>query len=73
MSEAIANERLLSEKEAAERLGVSRITLLRAREDGRIRFFQIGRRVLYGDEHLREFLASVESNVGKKGKPRDEA
>jgi excisionase family DNA binding protein len=38
---------LLSEKQAAKRLGIARITLLRAREAGRIRFFRIGTRVLY--------------------------
>jgi excisionase family DNA binding protein len=46
---------LLSEKHAAKRLGVARITLLRAREAGRIRFFRIGTRVLYCAEHLTEF------------------
>jgi excisionase family DNA binding protein len=40
---------------AAKRLGVARITLLRAREAGRIRFFRIGTRVLYGAEQLTEF------------------
>ena len=47
---------LLSEKQAAKRLGIARITLLRAREAGRIRFFRIGTRVLYCAEHLTEFL-----------------
>jgi excisionase family DNA binding protein len=53
---------LLSEKQAAKRLGVARITLLRARKAGRIRFFRIGTRVLYGDEHLQEFLTTCERN-----------
>lgn len=56
---------LLSEKQAAARLGVARITLLRAREAGRIRFFRIGTRVLYCEEQLREFLISCERNGGK--------
>src|SRR5260370_14663816 len=56
---------LLSEKQAAARLGVARIALLRAREAGRIRFFRIGTRVLYCDEHLTEFLKSCERN-GRK-------
>src|SRR6266508_4596262 len=54
---------LLSEKQAAKRLGVARITLLRAREAGRIRFFRIGTRVLYCEEQLTEFLTSCERNV----------
>jgi len=53
---------LLSEKQAAKRLGVARITLLRARADGRIRFYRIGTRVLYNEEQLAEFLAKCERN-----------
>jgi excisionase family DNA binding protein len=53
---------LLSEKQAAKRLGVARITLLRAREAGRIRFFRIGTRVLYSNEQLADFLAKCERN-----------
>ena len=53
---------LLSEKQAAKRLGIARITLLRARETGRIRFFRIGTRVLYCAEHLTEFLNNCERN-----------
>ena len=53
---------LMSEKQAAARLGISRITLLRAREAGRIRFFRIGTRVLYCAEHLTEFLNNCERN-----------
>jgi excisionase family DNA binding protein len=57
---------LLSEKQAAKRLGVARITLLRARADGRIRFFRIGTRVLYSNEQLLEFLTRCERNVQKQ-------
>src|SRR3989475_7105016 len=53
---------LLSEKQAAKRLGIARITLLRAREAGRIKFFRIGTRVLYCAEHLTEFLNNCERN-----------
>ena len=56
---------LLSEKQAAKRLGIARITLLRAREAGRIRFFRIGTRVLYCSEQLMEFLGSCERNRDK--------
>lgn len=56
---------LLSEKQAAKRLGVAGITLLRAREAGRIRFFRIGTRVLYCAEHLTEFLNACERNRHK--------
>lgn len=56
---------LLSEKQAAKRLGVARITLLRAREAGRVRFFRIGTRVLYCAEQLTAFLESCERNRRK--------
>ena len=59
---------LLSEKQAAKRLGVARITLLRAREAGRIRFFRIGTRVLYCPEQLTQFLEGCERNRHKQGR-----
>jgi excisionase family DNA binding protein len=59
---------LLSEKQAAKRLGVARITLLRAGEAGRIRFFRIGTRVLYCAEQLTEFLAGCERNRHKQSR-----
>ena len=61
---------LLSEKQAAKRLGIARITLLRAREAGRIRFFRIGTRVLYCAEHLTELLNNCERNAPR---PRGQA
>ena len=52
---------LLSEKQAAQWLGVSRITLLRARMSGRVGAYRIGTRVLYSEEaHLRPFLEACE-------------
>src|SRR5215510_5878495 len=53
---------LLSEKQAAKRLGIARITLLRAREAGRMRFFRIGTRILYSENQLIEFLDACEQN-----------
>lgn len=64
MDEANDGKNLLSEPEAAKRCGISRITLLRARKAGKIRFYRIGTRVLFSQAHLEEFLASVEE--GKK-------
>jgi len=61
---------LLSEKQAAKRLGVARITLLRAREAGRIRFFRIGSGVLYCAEQLSEFLNACERNGHKRNQPK---
>src|SRR5438094_7670364 len=65
---------LLSEKQAAKLLGIARITLLRAREAGRIRFFRIGTRVLYCAEHLTDFLNNCDRNAPKpSGEPKGHA
>jgi excisionase family DNA binding protein len=58
--------KLLSEREAAVRCGISRITLLRIRKAGRIGFYRIGTRVLFSQVQLEEFLASVEE--GKRSR-----
>ena len=75
MGEANTNEILMSEKEAAARLGVSRITLLRARQAGRISYYRIGTRCLFSwEEHLRPFLEMCERKASqRKGAQRDAA
>ena len=52
------NRGLLSEKEAAEYIGVCRLTLMRLRQRQRLGFFRVGTRILYSiEEHIRPFLA----------------
>lgn len=70
MEEIQSYPNLLSEKQAASRLGIARITLLRAREAGRVKFFRIGTRVLYCEEQLTEFLTSCERNCRNEQKPK---
>lgn len=72
MQATIRHRNLLSEKQAAKRLGIARITLLRARAGGRIRFFRIGTRVLYNEEQLAEFLEKCERNC-RSNSQRDHA
>lgn len=71
MNEDQNGHNLMSEKQAASRLGISRITLLRAREAGRIRFFRIGTRVLYNQEQLNDFLAGCERKGSKLAVARE--
>jgi len=60
-TENVDCEGLMSEKQASKWLGVSRITLLRARMAGRIGAYRIGTRVLYSEaKHLRPFLEACE-------------
>ena len=70
MNEDQNGHNLMSEKQAAVRLGISRITLLRAREAGRIRFFRIGTRVLYNQEQLNDFLTTCERKGARLAGPR---
>ena len=53
---------VLSESEAATKLGLSRMTLQRARSRGEIVFYKVGRRVLYSITQLLAFLARFERN-----------
>jgi excisionase family DNA binding protein len=46
--------------EAARRLGVSTVTIDRLTAAGRLRHFRIGRRTLFCQSHLDEFLAKQE-------------
>jgi excisionase family DNA binding protein len=49
-----------TEVEAASQLGLSRITLFRARKAGKVNFCRIGRVIRYKPEHLEEFLKDCE-------------
>jgi len=60
------NEPLLNESEAARFLGISRITLIRKRNAGLVKFFRVGYRILYSKEkHLLPFLLACEKEAGK--------
>ncbi len=61
---------LYSEREASSRLGISRITLLRARGAGRIRFYKVGTRILYSEQQLAEFLERCEHNGSDRHEPK---
>jgi excisionase family DNA binding protein len=53
-------DRNVTERDAARLVGVSAMTLLRARRAGLIGYYRVGRRVLYSEAHLRDYLQSVE-------------
>lgn len=54
---------LRNENEAAKYLNVSRQTLTRLRKAGRISYYRIAKRVLYGQEQLEAFLSSTAQQV----------
>jgi excisionase family DNA binding protein len=47
---------LLTEKEACAFTRLSRLTLHRARKEGRLAFYRVGSRVLYSTDHLHAFI-----------------
>jgi hypothetical protein len=58
------SEPLLNEKAAAQFLGISRMTLLRRRNEGKIKFCRDGLRVLYSKErHLIPYLEEREQGI----------
>lgn len=63
-------EKRYSEAEAAEILGISRMTVRRRREDGSLGYYQLGvrKRIAIGESHISEFLKKIERN----GKPDNE-
>jgi excisionase family DNA binding protein len=52
----------MTEREFAKAVGLSVTTLWAMRKAGKLPHFKVGRRILYSQEHVREFLASVEQN-----------
>jgi excisionase family DNA binding protein len=60
MSQAEAEGQLRSAYHTATRLGVSKPTLCRLMQRGEIGFYRVGTRVLFSDEHIKEFLNRVE-------------
>lgn len=55
------SEEVLTESEACLRYHLSRTTLWDARENKKtLKCFKVGRKVLYANSHLREFLATCE-------------
>jgi excisionase family DNA binding protein len=54
----------MSEVEFAKAVGLSRVTIWRLRRKGVIPHYQIGTRILYGQEHIEQFLKNHEKHSG---------
>lgn len=54
------NAETLTEAEAAKLIGVSKVTLQRARKRGEVSYYRVGARVLYSMKHINDFLSGVE-------------
>jgi excisionase family DNA binding protein len=59
MSEEM-NKATMSEQEFCSRVGISRITAWRMRQAGKLSHYRVGNKVLYGLNHIEEFLSNCE-------------
>jgi excisionase family DNA binding protein len=57
-----------SVREAEKITGLGRTTLWKAIDEGRLKCFRVGRRVLFSEDHLRSFLASYEQPGAHKSR-----
>lgn len=62
----------LNEASAARVLGISRLTLQRARKRGDISHYRVGSRVLYAPNQIADYLASVERKRQHVNELKDE-
>ena len=63
MAETNNNKITFDRKEAANRLGVSVVTIDRELAKKRIPHFRVGRRVLFTDAHLEEYIKRNTKNT----------
>lgn len=50
----------MTEAEFCRRVGISRTTAWLMRKQGRLPYYRLGAKVMYGQEHVEEFLRSIE-------------
>jgi excisionase family DNA binding protein len=60
----------MSETEFAKEVGLSRVTLWRMRQKGELPHYRLGNRVLYGQQHIAEFLKAHERSIVRKERAR---
>ncbi|MBA3715435.1 MAG: helix-turn-helix domain-containing protein [Pyrinomonadaceae bacterium] len=56
----LQSDNLKSASQTARKIGISKPTLCRLMQRGRIGFYRVGTRVLFSEEHIATFLASCE-------------
>lgn len=63
-----ANFKVLTELEVITRYPISRTTLWKAREEGRLSYCRVGRKIVYLPEHLEAFFKACELVAKRKPK-----
>jgi excisionase family DNA binding protein len=56
----------MTEAEFAKAVGVSRVTLWHMRQRGQLPHYKLGRRILYGQRHVEEFLRAHERQLERR-------
>lgn len=54
---------VLNEKQVAQRLGVSPITVLRLRQRGELSYYRIGGRIVFSVDQINDFLKRAEKKA----------
>ncbi len=55
------NEKLFTPKELDEKKIISLVQQWKERERGRLKCYRIGRKILYGEQHITDFLKACEN------------
>jgi hypothetical protein len=63
-------DKLYTPKQIAERGILSLVTQWKERNNGRLKFYQIGRKILYSEAHISEYLSLCESELRNSLKPK---
>jgi excisionase family DNA binding protein len=56
----LSREKLLTVAETCEKLNLSRQTIYRLREAGKLKYYQPGRVIRFSEKHIAEYLESIE-------------
>lgn len=65
----VRKEQLLTAKECAERLKISRAGLSRLVAKGAIAYYRVGFKLMFSEAHVAAFLESVEGNLSRHQSP----
>jgi excisionase family DNA binding protein len=65
----VRKEQLLTAKECAERLNISRASLSRLVAKGAIGYYRVGFKLMFSEAQISVFLESVESNQAQHHSP----
>ena len=66
-------DKLYTPKQIAERGILSLVTQWKERNSGRLKFYQMGRKILYSETHISDYLGLCESELQNNLKPRRKA